>query len=91
MISKFAKLALPFAIALLVAPTCLAQSGTPQNSLAVPASIPPPPAAQSLPRPDFTSRERSAAPIRSPIPQCFDYTPPFKFNGKIQKLTLELK
>jgi arylsulfatase A-like enzyme len=53
MISKFAKLALPFAIALLVAPTCLAQSGTPQNSLAVPASIPPPPAAQSLPRPDF--------------------------------------
>jgi arylsulfatase A-like enzyme len=52
-ISKFAKLALAFAIALLVAPTCLAQSGTPQNSLAIPPSIPPPPAAQSLPRPDF--------------------------------------
>jgi Sulfatase len=30
-------------------------------------------------------------PIRTPIPQCLDYTPPFKFNGKIQKLTLELK
>src|SRR5205823_4371826 len=41
------------ALAVLVAPMALPQSGTAQDRPAVPTTIPPPAAAQSLPRPDF--------------------------------------
>jgi arylsulfatase A-like enzyme len=41
------------ALTVLVAPMALAQSGTAQSQPSVPATIPPPAAAQSLPRPDF--------------------------------------
>jgi arylsulfatase len=51
--TELAKLTLPIALAVLVAPMALAQSGNAQNRPPVPATIPPPAAAQSLPRPDF--------------------------------------
>ena len=41
------------ALAVLVAPLALAQSGIAQDRPAVSTTIPPPAAAQSLPRPDF--------------------------------------
>jgi arylsulfatase A-like enzyme len=50
---KLIKLTLPFAVAALVAPIVLAQSGPAQSSPAIPTNISPPAAAQSLPRPDF--------------------------------------
>src|SRR5437762_8558259 len=51
--TKFIKLTLPFALAVLVVPMALAQSGTAQDRPAVPTTIPPPAATESLPRPDF--------------------------------------
>ena len=50
--TKLAKFTLPFAVVVLVAPMLLAQS-TAQDRPVVPTTIPPPAAAQSLPRPDF--------------------------------------
>jgi arylsulfatase A-like enzyme len=50
---KLIKLTLPFAVAALVAPIVLAQSGPAQSPPAIPTNISPPAAAQSLPRPDF--------------------------------------
>jgi arylsulfatase A-like enzyme len=50
---RLIKLTLPFAVAALVAPIVLAQSGPAQSSPAIPTNISPPAAAQSLPRPDF--------------------------------------
>src|SRR6266403_5297779 len=49
--TKLAKFTLPFAVVVLVAPMLLAQSTAQDRP--VPATIPPPAAAQSLPRPDF--------------------------------------
>jgi arylsulfatase A-like enzyme len=51
--TKLAIFTLALTRVLLVAPMSSAQSGTTQNRPAVPTSIPPPAAAQSLPRPDF--------------------------------------
>jgi arylsulfatase A-like enzyme len=50
---KLIKLTLPFAVAALVTPIVLAQSGPAQSPPAIPTNISPPAAAQSLPRPDF--------------------------------------
>src|SRR6266850_4107512 len=51
--TKVGKLALALVLVALSAPMFLAQSGTAQNRPALPTTIPPPTAAQSLPRPDF--------------------------------------
>jgi len=52
-IAKFAKLALTLVLVALTAPISLAQSSTPQDRPAISTTVPPPPATQSLPRPDF--------------------------------------
>ena len=51
--SKLAKLALTLVLVALTAPISLAQSSTPQDRPAISTTVPPPPATQSLPRPDF--------------------------------------
>ena len=51
--TKLAKLALTLVLVALTAPISLAQSSTPQDRPAISTTVPPPPATQSLPRPDF--------------------------------------
>src|SRR6266480_4079523 len=51
--TRFAELTVVLTLVALVPPICLAQSGNAQNRAPIPTTIPPPAAAQSLPRPDF--------------------------------------
>src|SRR5258705_7097021 len=51
--TRFAELAVVLALTALVAPMCLAQSGTTRDRPPIPTPIPPPAATESLPRPDF--------------------------------------
>ena len=51
--TRFAQLTVVLTLVALVPPICLAQSGNAQNRAPIPTTIPPPAAAQSLPRPDF--------------------------------------
>src|SRR6266513_713254 len=51
--TRFAELTVVLTLVALVPPICLAQSGNAQNRAPIPTTIPPPAAAQLLPRPDF--------------------------------------
>jgi len=51
--TRLAELTVVLTLVALVPPICLAQSGNAQNRAPIPTTIPPPAAAQSLPRPDF--------------------------------------